>query len=52
MCSNNNYNTFYETVIPCCFAPKSTLPTMTWDTASTLIIFIPMCWIKVTSVEY
>ena len=50
MCSNNNYNTFYETVIP--FAPKSTLPTMTCDTASTLIIFIPMCCIKVTPVEY
>ena len=37
MCSNNNYNTFYETVNSCSFAPKITLPTRVCDTASTLI---------------
>ena len=37
MCSNNNYNTFYETVISCSFVPKITLPTRICDTASTLI---------------
>ena len=37
MFSNNNYNTFYETVISCSFAPKITLPTRICDTASTLI---------------
>ena len=31
MCSSNNYNTFYETVILCSFAPRIC------DTASTLI---------------
>ena len=37
MCSNNAYNTFYENVISCGFAPKITLPTRICDTASTLI---------------
>ena len=37
MCSNNNYNTFYETVISCNFAPKITLSTRICETASTLI---------------
>ena len=37
MCSNNNYNTFYENVISSSFAPKITLPTRICDTASTLI---------------
>ena len=37
MCSNNAYNTFYENVISCGFAPKLTLPTRICDTASTLI---------------
>ena len=31
------YNTFYENVISCGFAPKITLPTRICDTASTLI---------------
>ena len=37
MCSNNNYNTFYENVISSSFAPKITLPTRICDTTSTLI---------------
>ena len=37
MCSNNNYNTFYETVISCSSVPKITLSTRICDTASTLI---------------
>ena len=37
MCSNNNYNTFYENVISSNFAPKITLPTRICDTTSTLI---------------
>ena len=37
MCSNNAYNTFYENVISCGFAPKITFPTRICDTASTLI---------------
>ena len=40
MCSNNNYNTFYETVISCSFDPKITHPTRISDTASTLIDII------------
>ena len=37
MCSNNNYNTFYENVISSSFAPEIALPTRICDTASTLI---------------
>ena len=37
MCSNNNYNTFYENVISSSFAPKITLPTRICDTTNTLI---------------
>ena len=37
MCSNNNYNTFYENVISSSFAPKIILPTRICDTTSTLI---------------
>ena len=37
MCSNNNYNTFYENVISSSFAPKITLPTRICDTTSTPI---------------
>ena len=36
MSSNNIYNTFYENVISCSFAPKITLPTRICDTTSTL----------------
>ena len=37
MCSNNNYNTFYENVISSSFAPKITPATRICDTTSTLI---------------
>ena len=37
MSSNHVYNTFYENVISCSFAPKITLPTRICDTTSTLI---------------
>ena len=37
MFSNHVYNTFYENVISCSFAPKITLPTRICDTTSTLI---------------
>ena len=37
MCSNNNYNTFYENVISSSFALKITPPTRICDTTSTLI---------------
>ena len=37
MCSNNAYNTFYENVISCSFAPKITLPARFCEIASTLI---------------
>ena len=37
MPSNHTYNTFYENIISCSFAPKITLPTRICDTASTLI---------------
>ena len=37
MSSNHIYNTFYENVISCSFAPKITLPTRICDTTSTLI---------------
>ena len=36
MFSNHTYNTFYENIISCSFAPKITLPTRICDTASTL----------------
>ena len=39
MSSNHVYNTFYENVISCSFAPKITLPTRICDTTSTLIFF-------------
>ena len=38
MSSNHVYNTFYENVISCSFAPKITLPTRICDTMSTLIV--------------
>ena len=37
MSSNHAYNTFYENIISCSFAPKLTLPSRICDTASTLI---------------
>ena len=37
MSSNHVYNTFYENVISCSFAPKITIPTRICDTTSTLI---------------
>ena len=37
MSSNHAYNTFYENIISCSFAPKITLPTTICETASTLI---------------
>ena len=37
MSSNHAYNTFYENIISCSFAPKITLPKRICDTASTLI---------------
>ena len=37
MSSNHAYNTFYENIISCSFAPKITLPTRICDTSSTLI---------------
>ena len=37
ICSNNNYNTYYENVMSCCFVPNITLSTRICDTASTLI---------------
>ena len=37
ICSNNNYNTFYENVLSRSLAPKITLPTRICNTTSTLI---------------
>ena len=37
MSSNHVYNTFYENVISCSFAPEITFPTRICDTTSTLI---------------
>ena len=49
MCSNIAYNTFYENVISCGFAPKSTLLTRIFDTrVLSLTMCTQMCWIKVT----
>ena len=54
MCSNNAYNTFYENVISCGFAPKITLPTRICDIPRVLSLTMCtlMCRIKVTLVEY
>ena len=36
ICSDNNYNTFYENVMSCCFVPKITQPPPPEYTTNTL----------------
>ena len=47
MCSNNVYNSFYENIISCGFAPKITFHTRICDTrVLSLTMCIQMCHIS------